>query len=76
MIGWRNIMAFLDVEGAEFRKVTLTGDQRGGILTQASILTVSSYPNRTSPVIRGKWILENISERPAAASAARSAEPG
>ena len=52
------------VEGSEFRRVTLTGDQRSGILTQASILTVSSYPNRTSPVIRGKWILENILNTP------------
>ena len=48
------------VEGDMFRKVQLTGKQRGGLLTQASVLTVSSYPTRTSPVIRGKWILENI----------------
>ena len=48
------------VEGPEFRKVELTGDQRGGILTQASVLTVSSYPTRTSPTIRGKYILQNI----------------
>jgi len=52
------------VDGSEFRRVALTGDQRSGILTQASILTVSSYPNRTSPVIRGKWILENILNSP------------
>ena len=37
---------------------------RGGVLTQASVLTVSSYPTRTSPVIRGKWILENILDSP------------
>jgi hypothetical protein len=48
------------VKGDEFRRVTLTGDQRGGILTQASILTITSNPTRTSPVKRGKWILENI----------------
>ena len=48
------------VEGDQFRKVPLTGNQRGGVLTQASVLTVSSYPTRTSPVLRGKWILENI----------------
>ncbi|MFN0165525.1 MAG: DUF1592 domain-containing protein [Bryobacteraceae bacterium] len=48
------------VAGDEFRRVDLEGDQRSGVLTQASILTVSSYPTRTSPVIRGKWILENI----------------
>lgn len=49
-----------DVSGNEFRRVSLTGTERGGILTQASILTVTSNPNRTSPVKRGKWILENI----------------
>lgn len=53
------------VKGARFRKVPLTGNtQRSGILTQASILTVSSYPTRTSPVLRGKWILENILNDP------------
>jgi hypothetical protein len=52
------------VKGHAFRKVDLTGTQRGGILTQASVLTVSSYPNRTSPVLRGKWILENILNAP------------
>ena len=48
------------VSGPEFRRVALDGAQRSGILTQASVLTVSSYPTRTSPVIRGKWILDNI----------------
>ena len=48
---------------AEFRKVDLSGSNRQGVLTQASVLTVSSYANRTSPVIRGKWVLENYSER-------------
>ena len=48
------------VKGNEFRRVQLTGDQRGGVLTQASILTITSNPTRTSPVKRGKWILENI----------------
>jgi hypothetical protein len=52
------------VKGHEFRKVDLTGTRRGGILTQASVLTVSSYPNRSSPVLRGKWILENILHAP------------
>ncbi|HEY7391336.1 MAG TPA: DUF1592 domain-containing protein [Bryobacteraceae bacterium] len=52
------------VKGHEFRKVDLTGTPRGGVLTQASVLTVSSYPNRTSPVLRGKWILENILNAP------------
>ncbi len=48
------------VQGEHFRRVELPGDQRGGLITQASILTVSSYPTRTSPVLRGKWVLENI----------------
>ena len=52
------------VEGSRFRRVALTGDQRSGVLTQGSILTVSSYPTRTSPVIRGKWILENFLAAP------------
>jgi hypothetical protein len=52
------------VKGHEFRKVDLTGTRRGGVLTQASVLTVSSYPNRTSPVLRGKWVLENILNAP------------
>ncbi len=48
------------VTGPDFRKVDLTTDQRGGLLGQASVLTVSSYPTRTSVVIRGKYILQNI----------------
>jgi Protein of unknown function (DUF1592)/Protein of unknown function (DUF1588)/Protein of unknown function (DUF1587)/Protein of unknown function (DUF1585)/Protein of unknown function (DUF1595)/Planctomycete cytochrome C len=52
------------VEGDQFRRVELTGDRRSGILTQASVLTVSSYPTRTSPILRGKWILENILNAP------------
>src|SRR5215470_7352055 len=54
-----------NVAGPEFRKVSLAGNaQRGGVLTQASVLTVSSYATRTSPVLRGKWILENILNAP------------
>jgi mono/diheme cytochrome c family protein len=49
-----------NVNGPEFRRVELTTDQRGGILSQAGVLTVSSYPTRTSPVIRGKYVLGNI----------------
>jgi hypothetical protein len=48
------------VTGPDFRRVELTTPQRGGVLTQASVLTVSSYPTRTSPVIRGKYILQNV----------------
>jgi Protein of unknown function (DUF1592)/Protein of unknown function (DUF1588)/Protein of unknown function (DUF1587)/Protein of unknown function (DUF1585)/Protein of unknown function (DUF1595) len=48
------------VYGTRFRAVAVPRDQRGGLLGQGSILTLSSYPNRTSPVLRGKWLLENI----------------
>ncbi|MEZ5365010.1 MAG: DUF1588 domain-containing protein [Bryobacterales bacterium] len=48
------------VTGPEFRRVELNTPERTGILGQASVLTVSSYPTRTSPVIRGKYVLENI----------------
>jgi len=48
------------IQGAEFRRVALATPERGGLLGQASILTVTSNPTRTSPVKRGKWILENL----------------
>jgi hypothetical protein len=48
------------VDGEAFHRVELDGEKRGGILTQAAILTLSSYATRTSPVIRGKWVLENL----------------
>jgi mono/diheme cytochrome c family protein len=53
-----------DIVGPEFRRVDLTGSPRGGVLTQGSVLTVSSYATRTSPVLRGKWILENLLNAP------------
>ena len=46
------------VSGDRFRRVALDGAKRAGIFTQASVLTVTSYPTRTSPVRRGKWMLE------------------
>ncbi len=49
-----------NVYGSEFRRVSLEGTNRGGLLGQGSILTVTSYPNRTSVVQRGKWVLENL----------------
>jgi len=52
------------VAGPDFRKVDLAGTPRAGVLTQASVLTVSSYATRTSPVLRGKWILENLMNAP------------
>jgi hypothetical protein len=48
------------VEGNGFRRVSLVGTPREGVLSQASVLAVTSNPTRTSPVKRGKWILENI----------------
>ncbi len=48
------------VKGEEFQKVSLEAGRRAGILTHASILTLTSNPERTSPVKRGKWIMENI----------------
>jgi cytochrome c551/c552 len=49
-----------NIYGSQFRRVPVTDPARRGLLGQASILTVTSYPNRTSPVQRGKWILTNI----------------
>lgn len=48
------------IYGPQFRRVTFTDPNRGGLLGQGSILTVTSYPNRTSVVQRGKWILETL----------------
>ncbi len=48
------------VNGDGFQRVKLQSPHRGGILTHASILTVTSVPTRTSPVLRGKWIMENL----------------
>jgi hypothetical protein len=49
------------IKGSHFRRVALGANHvRSGLLGQGSILTVTSYPDRTSPVVRGKWILENL----------------
>jgi hypothetical protein len=48
------------VYGSDFRRVTLPDENRRGLLGQASVLTATSYSDRTSPVGRGKWILENV----------------
>jgi len=54
-----------NVHGAEFRRVTFPpGSPRGGLLGQGSLLTITSYANRTSPVNRGKWVLENLLAAP------------
>jgi hypothetical protein len=50
-----------NVQGSYFRRVTFpAGSPRGGLLGQGSILTLTSYATRTSPVVRGKWVLENL----------------
>ena len=50
-----------NVYGSHFRRVTFRDDEpRGGLLGQGSFLTVTSYPNRTSPVLRGRWVLESL----------------
>jgi hypothetical protein len=48
------------VDGERFQRVELDGNERSGIVTQGSILTISSYATRTSPVLRGKWVLDNL----------------
>ena len=48
------------VTGEDFERVELDGYKRGGVVTQGAILTLSSYATRTSPVLRGKWVLENL----------------
>jgi len=49
------------IYGPRFRRVTLPNpDQRGGLLAQGALLATTSYPDRTSPVLRGKWLLDNI----------------
>lgn len=52
--------AIENVRGSYFRRVAVNPAERGGILSQGGILTVTSYPTRTSPVLRGKWVLENV----------------
>ena len=49
-----------NVYGNRFRKVTFARGERAGLLSHGSLMTVTSYPNRTSPVLRGKWVLENL----------------
>jgi hypothetical protein len=49
-----------NIYGSHFRRVKLTDQKRHGLLGHGSILTVTSYPDRTSPVLRGKWVLENL----------------
>ena len=53
-----------NIYGSQFRRVAISDENRKGLLGQASVLTVTSQPNRTSPVLRGKWILENLMGTP------------
>jgi hypothetical protein len=48
------------IEGQQFQRVKLTDARRGGVLGMGAVLTLTSYPQRTSPVLRGKWVLEEI----------------
>jgi len=48
------------VQGAEMRIVKLADQRRGGLLTMAGVLTLTSFPQRTSPVLRGKWVLDEL----------------
>ncbi len=57
-------VATLGADGAEFRRIVLADRSRGGLLSQASILTATSNPTRTSPVKRGRWVLEQILGEP------------
>ena len=63
-----------NVYGSHFRRVTLKGEERRGLLGQGSILTVTSYPNRTSPVLRGKWHPREHPRHAAVAAAAERAD--
>ena len=53
-----------NVYGSHFQRVTLMDENRWGLLGKAAVLAVTSYPNRTAPTIRGKWLLENILNAP------------
>lgn len=59
-----NLYGIPEVKGKEMRQVKLTDNKRGGILGMSAILATTSYPRRTSPVLRGKWVLENLLSAP------------
>jgi hypothetical protein len=58
-----------NIEGNRFRRVKVTEDYRRGLLGQASILTVTSFATRTSPGLRGKWVLDKLAGRAASLTA-------
>ncbi len=53
-----------DVYGNKFRRVNIEDENKKGLLAQGAVLAITSYPNRTSPVLRGKWVLDNILASP------------
>ena len=59
------------VSGEQFRRVTYSGDTRRGVLGHASILTLTSHAGRTSPVLRGKWVMEVLLGTPPPAAPAK-----
>jgi hypothetical protein len=59
-----DLYGLADITGDQFRKISLADSPRRGILMQGSILTVTSNPTRTSPVKRGKWVLDNLLNMP------------
>lgn len=59
-----NLYGIPEVKGKEMRQVKFTDNKRGGILGMSAILATTSYPRRTSPVLRGKWVLENLLSAP------------
>ena len=63
------------IKGPEMRRVQLDDPVRGGVLGQASILTVTSHPHRTSPVLRGRWVLQELLGADVPSSAAQRAGP-
>ena len=64
-----------DVKGDEFRRVELKDSARWGLLGKGAILMAAAYPNRTSPVLRGKFILTQHRGRPAGQPAAQRPDP-
>ena len=72
---WRDVNGE-EIKGNSFKRVSFNNPERGGILTQASILTVTSNPTRTSPVKRGRWVLEQILGTPSSTPSTRCTRIG
>jgi len=63
MKGWPNNYGITNVHGAQFRRVTLKDENRYGLLGKGAVLLHTSYGNRTSPVVRGAWVLDKLRAR-------------